>query len=178
MDVLKILSKTKWGADRLWFAQSWTMDTGLLDTVHHQWIRLACGAYRTLPIQSQYEEANELSLEIRCLKLALQYVNKWGKSSLFSSFSIQRSIILKAKLHPPIWSMQYNPSGESESGFKHFGTDTYFFPLNSSMGSQKAQIHLDLERNLKSKTHPNGYHQQFLDIKAMFPQHIPISHII
>lgn len=44
----------------------------LLDTVHHQGIRLALGAYRTSPVQSLYVEANQLSLKIRQLKLARQ----------------------------------------------------------------------------------------------------------
>lgn len=36
-------------------------------------MRLALGAFRTSPVQSLYTEANEPSLQIRCLKLSLQY---------------------------------------------------------------------------------------------------------
>ena len=44
-----------------------------LDTVHHQGLRLALGAFRTSPVQSLYVEAEELSLYLRREKLALQY---------------------------------------------------------------------------------------------------------
>ena len=47
-----------------------------LDTIHHQGLRLALGAFRTSPIESLYAESNEPSLYIRREKLSLQYVTK------------------------------------------------------------------------------------------------------
>ena len=47
-----------------------------LDTVHHQGLRLAMGAFRTSPIQSLYVLSQEPSLEKRRLKLALQFALK------------------------------------------------------------------------------------------------------
>ena len=44
-----------------------------LDTVHHQGLRLALGAFRTSPVQSLYVEAEEPSLYLRREKLVLQY---------------------------------------------------------------------------------------------------------
>ena len=44
-----------------------------LDTVHHQGLRLALGAFRTLPVESLYVEAEEPSLYLRRENLALQY---------------------------------------------------------------------------------------------------------
>ena len=48
----------------------------ILDTVHHQGLRLALGAFRTSPIPSLYVEADEPSLSERRVKLSLQYITK------------------------------------------------------------------------------------------------------
>ena len=48
----------------------------MLDTVHHQGLRLALGAFRTSPVESLYVEAGELPLEERRIKLSLQYLTK------------------------------------------------------------------------------------------------------
>ena len=45
----------------------------MLDTVHHQGLRLALGAFRTSPVESLYVEAEEPSLYLRREKLTLQY---------------------------------------------------------------------------------------------------------
>ena len=48
-----------------------------LDTIYHQGLRLAVGAFRTSPVEkSLYAESNEPSLYIRREKLSLQYVTK------------------------------------------------------------------------------------------------------
>ena len=95
LDIIKVLSSTKWGADtrvllRLYRALIRSkLDYGSqvygsarksyiqkLDTVHHQGLRLAMGAFRTSPIQSLYVLSQEPSLEKRRLKLALQFALK------------------------------------------------------------------------------------------------------
>ena len=45
--------------------------SNLLDTVHHQGIRLSLGALRTSPFESLYVEANEPSFENRRNKLGI-----------------------------------------------------------------------------------------------------------
>lgn len=45
----------------------------MLNTVHHQAIRLGIGAFRTSPVESLYVESGEPSLEDRRLSLQLQY---------------------------------------------------------------------------------------------------------
>ena len=45
----------------------------MLDTVHHQGLRLALGAFRTSPVESLYVEADKPSLYLRRENLALQY---------------------------------------------------------------------------------------------------------
>ena len=48
----------------------------MLNTIHHQGLRLALGAFRTSPVDSLYVEAGELPLEERRIKLSLQYLIK------------------------------------------------------------------------------------------------------
>ena len=92
LNLLKVLSHTNWGADRTVLLQLFRslirskLDYGsivygsarksylmMLDTVHHQGLRLALGAFRTSPVESLYVEAEEPSLYLRREKLALQY---------------------------------------------------------------------------------------------------------
>ena len=95
LNLLKVLSHTNWGADRTVLLQLYRslirskLDYGsivygsarksylrMLDTVHHQGLRLALGAFRTSPVENLYVEAEEPSLYIRREKLALQYAIK------------------------------------------------------------------------------------------------------
>ena len=78
LNLMKVLSNTSWGADRstlLYLYRSLIrskLDYGsivygsarnsylqTLDSVHHQGLRLALGAFRTFPITSLYVEADE-----------------------------------------------------------------------------------------------------------------------
>ena len=89
---MKVLSHTSWGADRTVLLHLYRslirskLDYGaivygsarksylaMLDTVHHQGLRLALGAFRTSPVESLYVEADEPSLYLCREKLALQY---------------------------------------------------------------------------------------------------------
>jgi hypothetical protein len=48
----------------------------MLDTIHHQGLRLAFGAFRTSPVKSLYAETGEPSLRLRRKKLSLQYASR------------------------------------------------------------------------------------------------------
>ena len=48
----------------------------MLDSIHHQGLRLAFGAFRTSPIESLYVEAKEPSLSIRRKQLSLHYATR------------------------------------------------------------------------------------------------------
>ena len=80
LNLLKVLSNTSWGADRSILLHLYRslirskLDYGsivygsarksylqMLDTVHHQGLRLALGAFRTSPVTSLYVEADEPS---------------------------------------------------------------------------------------------------------------------
>ena len=81
LDILKVVSSSDWGADKTILLNlyrtlvRWKCDYGsivygsarksyikILDTIHHQGLRLALGAFRTSPVESLYVEANEPSL--------------------------------------------------------------------------------------------------------------------
>ena len=95
LNVLKVVSHTDWGADskvllRLYQALVRSkLDYGSivygsatksrlkeLDPIHNSGLRISLGAFRTSPIPSLYTEAGETSLELRRLKLSLNYVSK------------------------------------------------------------------------------------------------------
>ena len=95
LNVLKLLSHADWGGDKRTLLNLYRslvrskLDYGCiiygsarksylnkLDTIHHQGLRLALGAFRTSPVQILYSEAQEPSLYIRRKKLSLQYVAK------------------------------------------------------------------------------------------------------
>ena len=92
LNLLKVLSHTSWGANSSILLHLYRslirskLDYGaivygsarksylaMLDTVHHQGLRLALGAFRTSPVESLYVEADEPSLYLRREKLTLQY---------------------------------------------------------------------------------------------------------
>ena len=95
LDVLIVLSNTNWGGDRSVLLNLYRsllrskLDYGsivygsarksylkCLDTIHHQGLRLAVGAFCTSPVESLYAESNEPSLYTRREKLSLQYTTK------------------------------------------------------------------------------------------------------
>ena len=95
LDILKVLSSSDWGGDHTVLLNLYRslirskLDYGSivygsarksylksLDTIHHQGLRLALGAFHISPIESLYAESNEPSLYIRREKLSLQYVTK------------------------------------------------------------------------------------------------------
>ena len=90
-----MLSNTNWGGDRSVLLNLYIslvrskLDYGsvvygsarkstlkCLDTIHHQGLRLALGAFRTSSIESFYAESNKPSLYVRREKLSLQYTTK------------------------------------------------------------------------------------------------------
>ena len=101
LDVLKVLSNTNWGGDRFVLLNLYRslvrskLDYGsivygsarksylkCLDTIHHQGLRLALGAFRTSPVESLYAESTVQSkmkrlhvlLLVQILRTVLDYL--------------------------------------------------------------------------------------------------------
>lgn len=194
LNILKVLSKTKWGADMTSLMNLYRtlirskLDYGsivygsarksyiqALDTIHHQGIRLALGAYRTSPIQSLYVEANEPSLENRRLKLALQYAIKLktnkGNPAYPAVFTVQYSIMYERKPnHIRPFGLRIKPHLENLKVDLNILEQTHFCKI-PPWDIKKPFILLDLSKNQKSETHPNDYQLQFLEIRDMYPQY-------
>ena len=107
LKLLKDLSHTNWGADRTTLLHLYRslirskLDYGsnvygsarrsyleVLDTVHHQGLRLALGAFRTSPVTSLYVEADEPSLWLRREKLSLQYAIRLAANPSNPAFEV------------------------------------------------------------------------------------------
>ena len=95
LDIIRVVANQEWGADKyvllniyrslirskldyacIVYGSARPSYLKILNTVHHQGLRLALGAFRTSPIESLYVEAGELPLEERRIKLSLQYITK------------------------------------------------------------------------------------------------------
>ena len=95
LNVLKVISHTDWGADRHTLLRLYRalvrskLDYGsvvygsarksylqALNPIHNQGLRIALGAFRTSPVESLYVESGEPPLELRRLKLSLNYFLK------------------------------------------------------------------------------------------------------
>ena len=100
LNLLKVLSNTNWGSDSSTLLKLYRslirskLDYGsivygsarksylqMLDTIHHQGLHLALGAFRTSPVDSLYAEAGEPSLHLRRKKLSLQYASRISSNS-------------------------------------------------------------------------------------------------
>ena len=107
LNLLKVLSHTSWGADRFTLLHLYRslvrskLDCGsivygsarksylqILDTVHHQGLRLALGAFRTSPVTSLYVEADEPSLTLRREKLSLRYAFRLAANPSNPAFKV------------------------------------------------------------------------------------------
>ena len=127
LNILKVLSRTEWGADRITLLKSYRslvrskLDYGCLvygsasktalaklDPVHNQGLRLSLGAFRSSPVESLYVEAHEPPLEIRREKLALQYTIK-----------------LKANPGNPAYDVVFNPKYQNLYANKDSATDSF-----------------------------------------------------
>ncbi|GBN58402.1 hypothetical protein AVEN_95897-1 [Araneus ventricosus] len=91
-NILKVLSKTSWGADRTSLLRIYQavilslIDYGFmvygsarptvlrrLDTIHHSGLRICTGAFRTSPVESLYIISHQLPLYLRRQKISALY---------------------------------------------------------------------------------------------------------
>ena len=121
LNLLRVVAHTDWGADRKVLLHLYRtivrskLDYGsivygsaresylkTLDTIHHQGIRLALGAFRTSPADSLLVEANEPLLNDRREKLSLQFALKLKSNRSNPTYNtvLGRTISLFFKINP------------------------------------------------------------------------------
>lgn len=199
LNILKVLSNTNWGSDcpvlinlyrslirskldygSIVYGSARKSYLKKLDTIHHQGLRLALGAFRTSPVESLYAETNEPSLYIRREKLSLQYTTK-----------------LAANPKNPAFNCVFEPKnkivyGNSPSAIKPLGLrikpllveakiDTTIIQENKLLNKEPwtlttPNIILDLHlyENKKSETSPDIFKTKFLEIKSKYKDYISI----
>ena len=202
LNLLKVLSHTDWGADRTVLLQLYRslilskLDYGSivygsarpsyissLDTVHHQGLRLALGAFRTSPVQSLYVEAEEPSLYLRREKLALQYSiriaanpsNPVHKVS-FPPYISEEVVQLYERKPKAIRSfgLRVAPLLESANIQKDKIEENFVSEI-PSWCIRKPQVNLTLHSGKKSESNPHllkeSFHQlqsQFIDYQCIY----------
>ena len=142
LNLLKVLSRTEWGADRTTFFKVYRslvrskLDYGCivygsasktalakLDPVHNQGLRLSLGAFRSSPVEILYVEAHEPPLEIRRDELALQYVLK-----------------LKANPENPAYDVVFNPKHQELYKDKESATDSFGIQCKKLLKEAKIDV--------------------------------------
>ena len=202
LNLLKVLSHTDWGADRTVLLQLYRslirskLDYGSivygsarpsyissLDTVHHQGLRLALGAFRTSPVQSLYVEAEEPSLYLRREKLALQYAiriaanpsNPVHKVS-FPPY-ISEEVVQLYERKPKVirsFGLRVAPLLES-ANIQKDKIEELFVSEIPSWCIRKPEVNLTLHTGKKSDSNPHllkeSFHQlqsQFIDYQCIY----------
>ena len=195
---MKVLSHTNWGADRTVLLQLYRslirskLDYGsivygsarksylmMLDTVHHQGLRLALGAFRTSPVESLYVEAEEPSLYLRREKLALQYAIRLAANPSNPTF--------KVTFPPHIPNDIIDLYENSPKAIKSFGlriapllTDAnihkdeieiHSVPETPSWCIRKPNIILSLHSGKKSESNPHILKENFHELQSHYSEY-------
>ena len=194
LNLLKVLSNTSWGADRSTLLHLYRslirskLDYGsivygsarksylqMLDTVHHQGLRLALGAFRTSPVTSLYVEADEPSLYLRREKLSLQYAIRLAANQRNPAFKVTFSPqFLELYEHKPnaikpfglriltlLESSNINPNNIE----KHFITDIPPWCI------RKPNILFDLHTSKKTVSNSNILKQNFQVLQSRYTEY-------
>ena len=198
LNLLKVLSHTNWGADHTVLLQLYRslirskLDYGsiiygsarksyliMLDTVHHQGLRLALGAFRTSPVESLYVEAEEPSLYLRREKLVLQYAIRLAANPSNPTF--------KATFPPHISQDIIDLYDNKPNAIRSFGLriaplltsaninkeqiETHSVPEIPSWCIRKPKIDLSLHSEKKSESNPHLLKQNFHDLQSFYSDH-------
>ena len=197
LDILKVLSNTNWGGDRSVLLNLYRslvrskLDYGsivygsarksylkCLDTIHHQGLRLALGAFRTSPVESLYAESNEPSLYIRREKLSLQYTTKLAANSKNPAYN---------SVFNPKYERFYNntPSAIKPLGLRILplleqanisikNVQPFSLPSKEPWAQNPPKVILDLHKNKKSEVDSNIFKTEFLEIKSAYKHYMSI----
>jgi ribonuclease HI len=197
LNLLKAVSGTKWGGDQKTLLTLYRalirskLDYGSviygsarksylkqLDTIHHQGLRLALGAFRTSPVSSLYVEADEPSLSERQIKLSLQYITKLKSNPSNPAYN--------CVFHPEYITLyEHKPSAIAPLGIrmKEHIVDAHINISNIKSNKLlnfppwqmvKPTVNLDLTKFTKSTTNQLIYQQYFAELKSSYPDHVTI----
>ena len=144
----------------------------MLNTIHHQGLRLALGTFRTSPVESLYVEAGELPLEERRIKLSLQYISKLKSTPsnpaykcVFEPEFVEKYLRNTKTIKPlGIRMMDHLQAGDINLDQVN---DEYIYdipPWELSFPS----VNLALTSTPKSKTLESDYRQRFLEIHDFY----------
>ena len=197
LNLLKVLAHTDWGADRKVLLRLYRalirskLDYGsivygsarksylrMLDTIHHQGLRLALGAFRTSPIESLLVEANEPPLHIRREKLALNYITKVKANpsnpanDIIFNPNYEPLYEKKPKAIPPI-GIRLKPAIET-AGLKLDTVREKKVPPVPPWTIKQPTILFDLSKDKKSSTSPLEFNSKFNELKSNYPSHTAI----
>ena len=197
LNLLRVLANTDWGADRKVLLRLYRslvrskLDYGsivygsarksylkMLNTIHHQGLRLALGAFRTSPIESLLAEANEPSLSLRREKLALNYVSK-----------------VKANPKNPVNDVLFNPKYEilyekkpnaipplgirlksaiADAGLKLESVREQSISSIPPWTITQPNVNFTLTSDKKSTTNPLEFQSKFNELKSKYPNYTAI----
>ena len=157
--------------DQDWIMGVWLCSSfvsKMLNTIHHQGLRLALGAFRTSPVDSLYIEAGELPLEHRRINLSLQYVTKLKSTPSNPAFNcvfrpeyenkylrntkVISSLGIRIKDHLQSCNILIDEINDD---------DIYDIP---PWELPSPTVNLALHSSSKSETHSSEYRQRFLEV--------------
>ena len=151
----------------------------MLDTVHHQGLRLALGAFRTSPVESLYVEAEEPSLYLRREKLALQYAIRLAANPSNPTFEvtfpphISQDIIDLYDNKPNVirsFGLRIAPLLTSANINKE-QIETHSVSEIPSWCIRKPTIDLSLHSEKKSESNPHLLKQNFHELQSYYSDH-------
>ena len=196
LNLLKVLAHTDWGADRkvllrlyrslirskldygsIVYGSASKSNLQMLDTIHHQGLRLAIGAFRTSPVESILAEANEPSLYLRREKLALNYIiqvksdpNNPANDVIEPKY--EGLYERKPKAIRPI-GLRLQTSIEG-CGITLESIKQHTVPEVPPWTMKTPNVLFDLCNDKKSETSSVEFQSKFSELKSQYPDHIPI----
>ena len=191
LDIIKVVSNQEWGTDKSVLLKLYRslvrpkLDYGcivygsarpsylkVLNTIHHQGLRLALGAFRTSPVESMYLEAEELPLEHRRIKLSLQYVTKLKSTTSNPAFNcvfkpeFEHKYLRNTKVFSPLGiRIKERLQGSNILIDEINEDDIYDIPPWELF---TPTINLSLHSSSKSDTHNSEFRQRFLEVNDYY----------
>ena len=190
LDILRVVGHTDWGADRTTLLRLYRslirskLDYGsivygsapeyalkLLDTIHHQGLRIALGAFRTSPVKSLYVEAEETSLKHRRIKLSMNYLLKLKSLPENPAYDCvfngsPSEIFETSKSTPPFGVRTLHHASQADIRLRDI--DCRRTETLPPWRQPKIEVDLTLDKFKKDETNNLVYQQEFLDLKEKY----------